>query len=62
MNVVTGLYKSQWWVAEQSIGKVRLFIFRKVEEQRANRQITTETEMGWKNLGDKQAMQDKWIK
>jgi len=24
LNVVMGLYKSQWWVAEQSVGKLRL--------------------------------------
>lgn len=54
LNVVTGLYKSQWWVVEQSLRKLRLYIFRKVEEQCAKRQITKQTEASWKILGDKQ--------
>jgi len=33
-----------------------------VEEQSAKRQITKQTEVGWKILGDKQAQQDKWVK
>lgn len=36
--------------------KIKTFIFRKVEEQRAKRQILKQTEVGRKNLGDKQAM------
>lgn len=62
LNVVAALYKLQWWVAEHSMGKLRVFIFRKVEQKCAERQITKQTEVGWKNTEDKQAMQDKWIK